>query len=368
MDKTTTKRKLTAIVLSALTAFSVGTVALTAGPNLTAPVVHAAGSDLSKSNKELLKVEQQMIFTVAKDALEPFCPWIGYVTDSLEALLGLSGVLEDNDEAQGVSKEDLDSLRADLEAQLEDIKQQISNTSDALLDQIGGDIYVNGFGSELNSLHTTARGIAVQIDTIKADKTLTENEQLVEVAALIGSSSTWYNSADSFVHRLWNVSGTSTGSSGDKTYTVYYKKTTSDKWTTVQSYKANATVTIKPSAAVKYDVCVKVKDAAGKIEKKYFTVTVVKPLTNNSVLDTVTLKKGGTITVTAKATGGTTPYLYGVYYKKATAEKWTTAQSYKANAVVTITPAATVKYNVCVKVKDASGSIEKKYFDVTVTK
>jgi len=45
---------------------------------------------------------------------------------------------------------------------------------------------------------------------------------------------------------------------------------------TAQPYKANNKVKIKPQAAVKYDVCVKVKDAAGKIEKKYFELTVTK--------------------------------------------------------------------------------------------
>ena len=159
--------------------------------------------------------------------------------------------------------------------------------------------------------------------------------------------------------------------SGGKTpylYGVYYKKTTSENWSTAQSYKSNAKVTITPKAAVKYDVCVKVKDATGKIEKKYFVVEVVKPLTNNSTLSAETIKKGESVTAAGKASGGKTPYLYGVYYKKATSETWSTAQSYKSNAKVTITPAAAVKYDVCVKVKDAAGKIEKKYFTLTVTK
>ena len=159
--------------------------------------------------------------------------------------------------------------------------------------------------------------------------------------------------------------------SGGKTpylYGVYYKKTTSTTWTTAQSYKSNAKVTITPKAAVPYDVCVKVKDATGKIEKKYFVVEVVKPLTNHSTISAETIKKGQSVIVTGKAADGKTPYLYGVYYKKTTSETWTTAQSYKANAVVKVTPVAAVKYDVCAKVKDATGKIEKKYFVVTVTK
>ena len=158
------------------------------------------------------------------------------------------------------------------------------------------------------------------------------------------------------------------GGTGGYTYAVYYKKASAEKWSTAQSYGTNTTVTIKPAAAVKYDVCVKVKDSKGKIAKQYFTVTVTKELLNDSTLSATTVKKGSGVTVTAKATGGTGKYTYGIYYKKATSEKWTTAQSYGTNTTVTIKPAAAVKYDICVKVKDSSGKIVKKYFTLTVTK
>ena len=110
------------------------------------------------------------------------------------------------------------------------------------------------------------------------------------------------------------------------------------------------------------------KDSAGKIAKKYFTVNVTKPLTNISDISAATVKKGSSVTVTAKASGGTGKYTYGVYYKKATSEKWTTAQSYGTNTTVTLKPAAAVQYDICVKVKDSSGKIAKKYVTLTVTK
>lgn len=159
-----------------------------------------------------------------------------------------------------------------------------------------------------------------------------------------------------------------TGGKTPYLYAVYYKKTTAKNWTTAQGYKTTAKVPIKPGAAVKYDVCVKVKDASGKVEEKYFVVEVVKPLTNTSTLSADTIKKGESVTANCSATGGKTPYLYGVYYKKTTSKNWTTAQSYKANATVPIKPAAAVQYDVCIKVKDATGKIEKLYFVVTVTK
>ena len=163
------------------------------------------------------------------------------------------------------------------------------------------------------------------------------------------------------------VTGKATGGSGTYTYGVYYKKASSETWSTAQSYSKNTSVSIKPATATTYDICVKVKDSDGSIEKKYFTVNVTAPLANNSTISATTVKLGDKVTVTGKATGGTAPYQYNVLYKKTTGSKWTVVQEYKNNAVVSFRPAAAATYDVCVKVKDTNGSIEKKYFTVNVT-
>ena len=102
------------------------------------------------------------------------------------------------------------------------------------------------------------------------------------------------------------------------------------------------------------------------------TVTTKKTasaeLANNSTLSSDSINLGSTVTVNAAANGGTGTYTYGVYYKKATSTKWTTAQSYNTNTTVKIKPAAATAYDICVKVKDSNGTIEKKYFTLTVTK
>ena len=167
------------------------------------------------------------------------------------------------------------------------------------------------------------------------------------------------------------VKCSATGGSGSYQYGVYYKKASSTSYSTAQSYKSNATVTIKPGAAVKYDICVKVKDSKGTIEKLYFTLTVSKTgtkLTNTSTLSSESITLGDSVTVKCSGTGGSGSLLYGVYYKKASSETYSTAQSYKSNATVKITPSAAVKYDICVKVKDSKGTIEKKYFTLTVSK
>ena len=148
---------------------------------------------------------------------------------------------------------------------------------------------------------------------------------------------------------------------------MLYKKKSDTKWTTKQDFKANATVSIKPANAVEYDVCVKVKDSKGTVEKKFFTLTVTNGLTNTSTISATTISLGNTVTLTGKATGGTAPYTYAMLYKKKSDTKWTTKQDFSSNTTVSIKPANAVEYDVCVKVKDSKGTVEKKFFTLTVT-
>ncbi len=162
-----------------------------------------------------------------------------------------------------------------------------------------------------------------------------------------------------------------TGGTAPYQYGVYYKKASSTTWSTAQSYGTTTSVSIKPAAAVKYDICVKVKDSKNTIVKKYYTLNVTKKstaLTNTSKISATAITLGNSVKVTMSATGGTAPYKYGVYYKKATSTTWSTAQSYGTTTSVSIKPAAAVDYDICVKVKDSKNTIVKKYFTLSVTK
>ena len=102
--------------------------------------------------------------------------------------------------------------------------------------------------------------------------------------------------------------------------------------------------------------------------KKAFTVNVFAPLKNTTTVSSTSIGYGGTFTVKAKATGGLGDYTYAVYYKKASATKWTTAQNYSSTKTVTIKPKYAEEYDVSVKVKDSRGVVAKKTFKIKVTK
>lgn len=100
------------------------------------------------------------------------------------------------------------------------------------------------------------------------------------------------------------------------------------------------------------------------------TVTTKKTasaeLTLNASLSAASITLGNNVKVTAAANGGSGSYTYGVYYKKSTSTNWTTAQSYSTNSIITLTPAAAGTYDICVKVKDADGTIAKEYLTLSV--
>ncbi len=170
-----------------------------------------------------------------------------------------------------------------------------------------------------------------------------------------------------FGHSL-TVSASAQGGTGDYTYAFYYKKTTDRSWTIKQSFNSNSTVSITPVKAVEYRVCVKAKDSAGTIVKKYFNVTVNPALKNTSEILSDTVRYGDKINIKASAQGGTGGYTFAVLYKKTTDAKWLVKQNYSSNTNISIRPAKAADYQICIKVKDTSGKIARTYYDVKVTK
>ena len=164
------------------------------------------------------------------------------------------------------------------------------------------------------------------------------------------------------------VTAKASGGTGAYTYAAYYKKSSSSSWTTIRDYGETSVMKIKPAAAVSYDIRVKVKDSSGKIVSKDFKLNVTKILANNSTISAASVELGKTVTVTAKASGGTGAYTYAAYYKKSSSSSWTTIRDYGETSVMKIKPAAAVSYDIRVKVKDSSGKIVSKDFKLNVTK
>jgi alpha-amylase len=166
------------------------------------------------------------------------------------------------------------------------------------------------------------------------------------------------------------ITGAASGGTAPYYYAAYYRKSSSSTFTRIRDYSKTATMTVQPAAATTYDIRVKVKDAAGKVAVKDFSVKVTKPaasaLTNKSTISATSLTLGKTLTVTGAATGGTAPYQYAAFYKKSTSTQYTKARAYSSNSKMTVNPASATTYDVRIKVKDSKGKIAVKDFSVKV--
>ena len=147
---------------------------------------------------------------------------------------------------------------------------------------------------------------------------------------------------------------------------VVYKQASQTKWTTAQPFDSNTSVTFKPAKATTYNVCVKVRDLMGTVIKKYFTVNVSEKLKNTSSLSSEKIKLGEKLTANCSAQGGIGKYQYQAVYKQTSQTAWKTAQAFSENDTIVFKPAKATSYDVCVKAKDESGTVVKKFFKVTV--
>ena len=208
MRKHTFKKKLLSVTLSALTAVSAGTVALTTAYNLPATVVYAADS-LTPQESKLLKAEEKMIMGMAKEVFKDI-PFFGNLVDGFDSILDLTDAFGSGSGGESISKEDLKELREHLDTELEKINQQIISMGDQLLNELGNEMYTMKIGDVIDDMYGTAVRDAERINTHLSDDSLTENEKLVEIAALIGRSNTW-SSSEHKISRFWKVANLISG-------------------------------------------------------------------------------------------------------------------------------------------------------------
>ena len=196
-------------------------------------------------------------------------------------------------------------------------------------------------------------------NSVYTDYKITVNSKLTNTSKISASSID--------LGKTVTVTASAQGGAGNYTYAVLYKKTADTKWTTKQGFNANNSVSVKLANATTYDICAKVKDAQGTIEKKFFKLTVNNGIENKSTLSASTIAPGSSVTVKCSASGGSGYYNYAVYYKKTSDTKWTTKQNFDSNVIVKITPAKATTYDICVKIRDSANRETKKYFKLTVT-
>ncbi|MGN0537992.1 MAG: hypothetical protein ACI4M3_08460, partial [Acutalibacteraceae bacterium] len=192
--------------------------------------------------------------------------------------------------------------------------------------------------------------------TVKAASTALTNSSTISATSITKGQSV-------------TMTGKASGGTSPYQYAMVVKHSTASTWTTLKAYNTTATKTWTPASTGTYTVQIKVKDAKDTVVTKSFTLTVKAAstaLTNSSTISATSITKGQSVTMTGKASGGTSPYQYAMVVKHSTADSWTLLKDYNTTATKTWTPAKTGTYTVQIKVKDASGTVVVKSFTLTV--
>ena len=151
-------------------------------------------------------------------------------------------------------------------------------------------------------------------------------------------------------------------------YRYFCKPEGASGWTALTRTTTATSFTHKPARAISYQYAVKIADSKGKTSTKYFTIKVsaAATLTNASTISATAITKGQTVTMTAKATGGTAPYKYKYFCKPQTNLNWTALTGTTTATSFTHKPARAISYQYAVKIADSTGKTVTKYFTVNV--
>ena len=163
------------------------------------------------------------------------------------------------------------------------------------------------------------------------------------------------------------INSVASGGSGGYRYSYYYKKTTSSNYTALSENNKSAIYVFKPGSSASYQVKVVVKDSAGATAVKILNLRVNATLKNTSTISASSVKKGSSVTLTGKATGGSGAYTYAYYYKKSTSSTWQLLKDFSTSNKATCKPASAATYSVKVVAKDSTNHKSAKIFTLKVT-
>ena len=213
----------------------------------------------------------------------------------------------------------------------------------------------------------TAAGVYTVRVTVKdSTGTLSRSEFTLTVNNPALNNTSTVNTTSVTAGSSVKVTCSSTGGTGTKYYSVWYKKSSDSDWTMVQDYGTATSANVTFKTAGQYTIRIKAKDSANSVKDKDYTITVTQPLTNTTKVSATTISKGNSVKVTCSSTGGSGTKQYYVGLRKSTESSFTDIQAYSTNTSCTVKPSTTGTYVLRVTVKDATGKLSRKEFDLTV--
>ena len=217
---------------------------------------------------------------------------------------------------------------------------------------------------------TAAGTYQIRVDCKGSNDIISSKSSAFSVSSTSLSNTSTVSASEVTAGTSVTLYGKGSGGVSPYTYAYYYKKSADSSWTTIgTAFSSSTSQSFTPTTAGSYNLKTIVKDNGGKTAEKTFTLTVkekVSDLANSSTVSPTSVTTNNTVTMTGKATGGTTPYKYAYYYKLSSASTWTTVGTEFGTATsATFKPTTAGTYNVKITVKDNTGATADKTFTVT---
>lgn len=185
-----------------------------------------------------------------------------------------------------------------------------------------------------------------------------------DAANLSMSVSVTYSSA--YTGGTVSLKVTAKGGTSPYTYKFIYKIGTGS-WVTIKNYSSSNSASFKFPKAGTYTIRSYVKDKKNTslyCDLKKTVSAVETPLKNNSVISASKINAGSSVKITAKASGGTSPYTYQYSYKEANGS-WVTVSSNTKTSSSSFKLSSPGVYSVRCVVKDYTGATKSKVMTVT---
>lgn len=150
-------------------------------------------------------------------------------------------------------------------------------------------------------------------------------------------------------------------------YAFLVRKPGGSTWITVKDYSTESSMTYKPKKEGVYTFYVKAKSGNGEYLSKFINVKVTaSTLENHSTVSSKGIDLGKSLVMKGVASGGKAPYYFTYLAKKSDWTNWYTLKSSSKDTSYTYRPSAAGNYNICIRVKDATGLVINKYYDIKV--
>ncbi len=242
-----------------------------------------------------------------------------------------------------------------------------AKTYKSLSESVGVD-YAPGLEQQISLVSQSSRGKSLTVRSMAKGNTLTltynaanntltyKTDPLPELKNLSTISATQVISGQSVT-----ITAAAQDGAGGYTYVLYDKKPGATYYIKLLDYSTNTALMAKLSTVGEHTLCAKVKDSAGRVIPKYFTVQVTPKLANVSTYSASQLQVGDTLTVHAAATGGTGTYEFAIFYKKPGAADWISLKPYSAVQDASLKLKVTGTYDICVRARDSSGTLVRQY-------